>query len=111
MAPASVAQARNWTNATPPGVVGVMKIVREAYIDPFQLDPKSEYYHQAQYFLGLIAVKEATPAPVVLKEGEAPPEVPPRVKNESSAPTLPFSTPSAVSKALHKNRSSGDIPR
>lgn len=32
------------SNATPPGVVGVMKIVREAYIDPFQLDPKSEYY-------------------------------------------------------------------
>jgi tetratricopeptide (TPR) repeat protein len=41
------------------------------------VDAKSEYLHQAQYLLGLIAVKEAPPAPVVLKEGEAPPEVPP----------------------------------
>ncbi|MBT9561155.1 MAG: EVE domain-containing protein [Myxococcales bacterium] len=51
-------QARNWmremrlgdlvlfyhSNATPPGVVGVGKIVREAYPDPFQHDPKSDYY-------------------------------------------------------------------
>jgi tetratricopeptide (TPR) repeat protein len=40
------------------------------------VDPKSEYYHQAQYFLGLIAVKEATPPPVKLAEGEAPPAAP-----------------------------------
>lgn len=40
------------------------------------VDPKSEYHHQAQYFLGLIAVKEATPAKVVVPEGEAPPAVP-----------------------------------
>lgn len=32
------------SSTTPPGVVGVMKIVREAYPDPFQHDPKSEYY-------------------------------------------------------------------
>lgn len=51
-------QARNWmremrlgdlvlfyhSNATPPGVVGVGRIVREAYPDPFQHDPKSDYY-------------------------------------------------------------------
>jgi tetratricopeptide (TPR) repeat protein len=41
------------------------------------VDAQSEYYHQAQYLQGLIAVKEATPPPVVLAEGEAPPPVPP----------------------------------
>lgn len=40
------------------------------------VDPKSEYHHQAQYFLGLIAVREATPAKVVVAEGEAPPAAP-----------------------------------
>jgi tetratricopeptide (TPR) repeat protein len=40
------------------------------------VDQKSEYYHQAQYFLGLIAVKEATPAPTKLAEGEVPPAAP-----------------------------------
>lgn len=40
------------------------------------VDAKSEYYHQSQYLLGLIAVREATPEPVPLKEGEAPPQVP-----------------------------------
>jgi tetratricopeptide (TPR) repeat protein len=42
-----------------------------------QVDPKSEYIHQAQYLLGVVLVKEATPPPVVVKEGEARPEVPP----------------------------------
>lgn len=32
------------SNTTPPGVVGVARIVRTAYPDPFQFDPKSEYY-------------------------------------------------------------------
>ena len=40
------------------------------------VDPKSEYHHQAQYFLGLITVKEATPPKVVLPDGEAPPPAP-----------------------------------
>lgn len=40
------------------------------------VDPKSEYYHQAQYILGLIEVKEATPPAVKLKDGELPPQVP-----------------------------------
>ena len=40
------------------------------------VDNKSEYAHQARYILGLIAVKEATPPPQPLKEGEAPPKVP-----------------------------------
>lgn len=40
------------------------------------LDPKSEYGHQAKFLLGLIAVKEATPAPVKLEDGEEPPAVP-----------------------------------
>lgn len=40
------------------------------------VDAKSEYAHQARYMLGLIAVKEATPPPAPLKEGEAPPQVP-----------------------------------
>lgn len=32
------------SNADPSGVAGVMKIVSEAYPDPTQFDPKSEYY-------------------------------------------------------------------
>ncbi len=42
-----------------------------------QVDPKSEYVHQAQYLLGVLLVKEATPPPQPLKEGEERPEVPP----------------------------------
>jgi len=40
------------------------------------IDDKSEYSHQAKYLLALVAVKEATPAPVKLEEGEDPPAVP-----------------------------------
>ncbi|MBK6512785.1 MAG: tetratricopeptide repeat protein [Polyangiaceae bacterium] len=40
------------------------------------IDEKSEYGHQARYLLGLIAVKESTPAPVKLEEGQDPPPVP-----------------------------------
>ncbi|WP_437574459.1 tetratricopeptide repeat protein [Sorangium sp. So ce887] len=40
------------------------------------VDPRSEYFHQARYLLGLIAVKEATPPPEPLKEGDVPPAVP-----------------------------------
>jgi predicted RNA-binding protein with PUA-like domain len=32
------------SNATPPGVAGVAKVVGDAYPDPTQFDPKSEYY-------------------------------------------------------------------
>lgn len=32
------------SNATPSGVAGVAKVVREAYPDPTQFDPKSEYF-------------------------------------------------------------------
>jgi predicted RNA-binding protein with PUA-like domain len=32
------------SNADPPGVAGLMRIVREAYPDPTQFDPKSPYY-------------------------------------------------------------------
>ena len=32
------------SNAAPPGVVGVMRIAKEAYVDPTQFDPKSPYY-------------------------------------------------------------------
>ena len=35
------------SNAKPPGVVGVGKIVRTAYDDPFQFDPKSPYHDPA----------------------------------------------------------------
>jgi tetratricopeptide (TPR) repeat protein len=42
-----------------------------------QVDPKSEYIHQAQYLLGVVLVKEATPPPVVVKDGDPRPEVPP----------------------------------
>jgi tetratricopeptide (TPR) repeat protein len=41
------------------------------------VDTASEYYHQAQYLLGLVTVKEVTPPKVALAEGEAPPAVPP----------------------------------
>lgn len=43
-----------------------------------QVDDKSEWRHQAHYLLALIAVKEATPPPVTLAEGEEPPRVPPQ---------------------------------
>jgi predicted RNA-binding protein with PUA-like domain len=35
------------SNATPPGVAGVAKIVGEAEPDPTQFDPKSKYYDEA----------------------------------------------------------------
>ncbi len=41
------------------------------------VDAQSEYYHQAQYMLGLIEVKEATPPAVKLAEGEVAPPAPP----------------------------------
>jgi tetratricopeptide (TPR) repeat protein len=40
------------------------------------IDPKSEYAHQAQFLLGLISVKESTPPPVKLEDGDDPPPVP-----------------------------------
>lgn len=40
------------------------------------IDEKSEYAHQARFLLGLISVKESTPAPVKLEEGEEPPPAP-----------------------------------
>lgn len=40
------------------------------------VDPKGEYAHQAQYLLGLVSVKESTPAPVKLEDGDDPPPVP-----------------------------------
>jgi tetratricopeptide (TPR) repeat protein len=40
------------------------------------VDAASEYFHQSQYLLGLIEVKEATPPPIHVAEGEAPPAVP-----------------------------------
>ena len=40
------------------------------------IDDKSEYAHQAKFLLGLIAVKESTPAPVKVEDGEEPPPVP-----------------------------------
>lgn len=35
------------SNAKPPGIVGVMEIVREAYPDHSQWDPQSEYYDKS----------------------------------------------------------------
>lgn len=32
------------SNAKPSGIVGIGSIVRTAYVDPFQFDPKSPYY-------------------------------------------------------------------
>jgi tetratricopeptide (TPR) repeat protein len=40
------------------------------------VEATSEYGHQAQYLVALVAVKEATPAAVALAEGEEPPLVP-----------------------------------
>jgi tetratricopeptide (TPR) repeat protein len=42
------------------------------------VDDKSEWAHQARYLLGLVAVKEATPPPVNLADGDEPPRVPPQ---------------------------------
>ena len=35
------------SNAEPPGVAGVARVVREAYPDPSQFDPRSEYFDPA----------------------------------------------------------------
>jgi predicted RNA-binding protein with PUA-like domain len=35
------------SNATPPGVAGIAKIVKEAEPDPTQFDPKSKYFDEA----------------------------------------------------------------
>jgi predicted RNA-binding protein with PUA-like domain len=32
------------SSTTPPGAVGIAKVAKKAYPDPFQFDPKSEYY-------------------------------------------------------------------
>jgi tetratricopeptide (TPR) repeat protein len=40
------------------------------------VDPKSEYVHQASYLLGVVAVKEATPPPAPVAEGEVLPPAP-----------------------------------
>lgn len=40
------------------------------------VDDKSEYAHQAKFLMGLISVKESTPAPVKVEEGDEPPPVP-----------------------------------
>jgi len=40
------------------------------------IDDRSEYAHQAKFLLGLISIKESTPAPVKVEEGEEPPPVP-----------------------------------
>ncbi|MCE9557388.1 MAG: EVE domain-containing protein [Armatimonadetes bacterium] len=32
------------SNIAPVGIIGIMEVVREAYPDPTQFDPKSEYY-------------------------------------------------------------------
>ncbi|MFO0550407.1 MAG: tetratricopeptide repeat protein [Polyangiaceae bacterium] len=40
------------------------------------IDDKSEYSHQAKYLLGLISVKESTPPPVKVEDGEEPPPAP-----------------------------------
>lgn len=42
-----------------------------------QVDVQSEYAHQSRYLTALIAMKEATPPPKPLAEGETPPPVPP----------------------------------
>lgn len=34
------------SSTTPPGVIGVMRIEREVYVDPTQFDPKSPYYDE-----------------------------------------------------------------
>ena len=35
------------SNAKPPAIVGVMEVVREAYPDPTQFDPKGDHYEPA----------------------------------------------------------------
>lgn len=34
------------SSTEPPGIVGLMKVAREAYADPTQFDPKSPYYDE-----------------------------------------------------------------
>jgi tetratricopeptide (TPR) repeat protein len=64
-------------NKVPPGAVSSgLAYARGKGLFAKNVDIKSEYLHQAQYVLGLIAVKEATPPPAPLKEDEALPRVP-----------------------------------
>jgi predicted RNA-binding protein with PUA-like domain len=87
-------QVRNWfrdavragdrvliyhSNAEPPGVVGLGEIVREAYPDPFALDPGSKYFDpkataEANPWLSVdVGFVEAWAAPVTLAELKADP--------------------------------------
>jgi predicted RNA-binding protein with PUA-like domain len=34
------------SSATPPGIAGITRVSREAYPDPSQFDPKSDYYDE-----------------------------------------------------------------
>lgn len=62
------------SSTKPMAVVGVAKVVQEAYPDPSQFDPKSEYYDKdskrddPRWSLVDIAFVEAFPQPVTLDE-------------------------------------------
>jgi len=86
-------QARNWmremrlgdlalfyhSNATPPGVVGIGRILREAYPDPFQHDAKSDYYdpksplHEPRWSAIDLGFVERLPREVTLESMKADP--------------------------------------
>jgi len=65
----------------PPGVVGVAKVVREAYPDPTQFDPKSEYHDarsdpdDPRWSLVDVGFVEKLPRTVSLPEIKAEPEL------------------------------------
>lgn len=55
------------SNATPPGVAGIARVVREAYPDPAALDPRSEYYDEKSAANGesrwvMVDIKAVAPA-------------------------------------------------
>jgi predicted RNA-binding protein with PUA-like domain len=65
------------SNCDEPGMVGVMEIAREAYPDPTQFDPKSEYYDRAskrtapRWSMVDVRFKRRLRRPLTLKELKA----------------------------------------
>ncbi len=62
------------SNAEPPGIVGIVKIVKEAYPDHYALDPKSHYYdskstkESSRWFMVDIKLVEKITADLSLSE-------------------------------------------
>lgn len=69
------------SNATPPGVVGLAKVAREAYPDPTAFDPRSKYFDEKsdpanpRWVLVDLAFVEKFPRVVALDELKSDPSL------------------------------------